>query len=205
MFERSQRVYIWTLMLALAACTNHGEVHLDKIDHEEDKFYPSDHFLLQRAYPDLSIDLQSLSQDLMQLKMSEQKSATKRSAGIWKNQGPANVGARINTVVGHPEDSSVLYAGFSSGGLYKTENGGQDWTPIFDEFPFLAIGDITLDPNDPNIVYLGTGDPNISGNPFIGNGIFRSRDAGSTWQPLGLSETGIISKIIIDPTNSEII
>src|SRR5690606_27754433 len=68
-----------------------------------------------------------------------------------------------------------------------------------------AIGDITLDPVNPDIVYAGTGDPKVTGYPFIGDGVYKSTDGGMTWQHLGLTEQRIVSKIIVDPTNSDII
>ncbi len=170
-----------------------------------DRYYPSEHLFFQRSYPDRTIDLSSLNQTLISTAVKERHSFTKRSAGSWINEGPGNAGARINVVAAHPGDPNQIYAGFSAGGLYKTTDGGENWQAIFDDFPFLAIGAIAPDPTDPETVYLGTGDPNISGNPFIGNGVYKSMDGGQRWIHLGLSEVGIVSKLIVDPSNSQVV
>lgn len=124
---------------------------------------------------------------------------------LWTVRGPANVGARVNTIAVHPTDPDLIYIGYSAGGLFKTTDGGANWTPVFDDQPFLAIGDIAFDPQDPSVVYVGTGDPNISGYPFIGDGLYRSADEGLTWEHLGLTEQRIISKVIVHPRNSKVI
>jgi len=123
----------------------------------------------------------------------------------WTTEGPGNLGARINSVAYHPDNTDIILAGFSSGGIFKTIDGGKNWKPVFDKQLFLAIGDIVFDPQEPNTVYVGTGDPNISGFPFIGDGLYKSTDAGETWTHLGLTETRIISKIVIHPTDSNIL
>ncbi len=168
----------------------------------EQKHGPADEFFIQRAGPDGKFAIEAYSKALNQVKTQ----AKSRSIGgfdlDWETQGPGNIGARINTVAVHPTDENIIYAGFSAGGVFKTTNGGLDWEPIFDEQVFLSIGAIVLDPQNPDIVYVGTGDPNISGFPFIGDGLYRSMDAGQSWTKLGLEEQRIISKVVIDPSNS---
>ena len=104
-----------------------------------------------------------------------------------------------------PFNDDIILLGFSAGGIFKTSDGGTTWKSIFDDQPFLAIGDITFDPEQPDIIYVGTGDPNISGFPFIGDGVYKSSNGGDTWTHLGLQETRITSKIVVDPSNSNII
>lgn len=168
----------------------------------EKKHEPSDEFFLQRMGPDGHFALDAYTNAL---KGINQQTLIRTINGFeeeWTTQGPGNIGARVNTIKIHPTDENIIYAGFSDGGVFKTTDGGASWNPIFDDQAFLSIGDIELDPQDPNIVYVGTGDLNISGYPFIGDGLYRSTDGGDTWTNLGLEETRIISKIIIDPTNS---
>ena len=168
---------------------------------------PSEHFFLQRSYPDSTFDLHAYESVLKQEQLSfSAKRGTPNSLNSdWASEGPGNIGGRINTVAVHPANSNIIYAGNAAGGIFKTINGGTTWVPIFDDRVYLAIGCITLDPNDPNTIYVGTGDPNITGNPAIGDGIFKSTDGGSTWVHLGLTTQRIISRIIIDPTNSSTI
>lgn len=166
----------------------------------------ADRFYLQRSWPDDKLDLRAYDQAIRSAQ--EQLLLKNELPGFdkaWVERGPANIGARINTIAVHPENNQIIYVGFAVGGVFKTINGGQNWEPVFDDNPYLAIGDIILDPNDPETVYVGTGDPNISGYPFLGDGIYRSEDAGSTWTHLGLEDERIVSEIIVDPENSNVI
>jgi photosystem II stability/assembly factor-like uncharacterized protein len=161
---------------------------------------PPGQFFAQRLAPDRSFSVRAYGQALKQA--ARQKREKSQRPGFdrdWIVRGPANVGARVNTIAVHPEDDSTLYIGYSTGGVFKTTDGGASWTPVFDDQPFTSIGDIAIDPRDPDILYVGTGDPNISGYPFIGDGLYRSRDAGRTWEHLGLEEQRIISKIVLHP------
>ena len=184
----------------------------------EAKQEPFDLFFLQRSYPDMKHDVNAYKKALKQVNQSDlalksastsdPKNSTLSSTGFdsdWTTQGPGNAGARINTIAVHPTNEDIIYLGYSGGGIYKTTDGGDNWISIFDDQPFLAIGDIVLDPVDPNIIYVGTGDPAITGYPFIGDGVYKSEDAGATWTHLGLSQVGIVSKIEIDPTDTDII
>ena len=88
-----------------------------------------------------------------------------------------------------------MYLGFARGGVYKTTDGGASWSSIFDEFTYLSVSDIRIDPNNSDIIYIGTGDENISHYPGVGNGIYRSMNGGDSWEHLGLGEESIISDI----------
>ncbi|MBK9271779.1 MAG: T9SS type A sorting domain-containing protein [Saprospiraceae bacterium] len=125
--------------------------------------------------------------------------------GSWTLQGPANIGGRVSTFAIHPTDPKTMYAGFSVGGIFKTTDGGMHWQPIFDQASNLAIGAIAIDPRDPEIIYAGTGDPDIPGGVFVGNGLYKSLDGGKSWNHLGLSETRVINEIIVDPGDSKIV
>lgn len=168
----------------------------------EQKHEPSDEFFLQRLGPDGHFALDAYTNGLRSVNQQTQIRTINGFDEEWTTQGPGNIGARVNTIKVHPSNEDIIYAGFSDGGVFKTTDGGTNWNPIFDDQSFLTIGDIELDPQDPNIVYVGTGDLNISGYPFIGDGLYRSMDGGENWSNIGLEETRIISKIIIDPTNS---
>jgi photosystem II stability/assembly factor-like uncharacterized protein len=120
----------------------------------------------------------------------------------FRSVGPATMAGRIADIVIHPEDPSTWYVGVGSGGIWKTENGGTTWSAIFDDQDAYSIGAISLDPNNPEIVWTGTGE-NVSGRHVAyGAGVYRSRDGGDTWQNMGLPDSEHIGMIRIDPRDS---
>ncbi|RMF83647.1 MAG: glycosyl hydrolase, partial [Planctomycetota bacterium] len=130
----------------------------------------------------------------------------KTFAGLkFRGIGPALMSGRIADIVIHPDFPSVWYVAVGSGGVWKTENAGTTWTPIFDDQASYSIGCITLDPQNPNIVWVGTGE-NVSGRHVgYGDGVYRSRDGGKTWENLGLKESEHIGRIAISPKNSKVV
>ncbi|SVB38686.1 uncharacterized protein METZ01_LOCUS191540, partial [marine metagenome] len=121
----------------------------------------------------------------------------------YRHIGP--VGNRVSAVVGVPGDRNIYYAGAASGGIFKSIDGGIHWEPIFDDQPAASIGALAINPVNPNIVWAGTGETFIRSNISHGNGIYRSTDAGKTWQHMGLDATGRIGRIVVHPTNPNIV
>src|ERR1041385_7787332 len=115
----------------------------------------------------------------------------------WRYIGPE--GNRTEAVAGVPGDPLTFYAGAASGGIWKTSDGGIHWEPVFDGQPVSSIGQLAVAPSDPNIIWAGTGEPWIRSNISVGQGVYKSTDAGKTWQLMGLEKTGRISRILIDP------
>jgi hypothetical protein len=109
------------------------------------------------------------------------------------------VGNRIISIVGVPGAPNVYYAGAASGGIFKTTDDGAHWDASFDDQPVSSIGSLAIAPSDPNVVWAGTGESFIRSNVSIGNGIYKSTDAGKTWTHAGLDKTGRIARIVIDP------
>jgi photosystem II stability/assembly factor-like uncharacterized protein len=165
---------------------------------------PDEIYHLSREYPFFQPDLKTFEQAMASVDLSNTaaRGPVKGFSAPWKVEGPGNIGARVNTIKVHPTNPNIIYVGYARGGVWKTNDGGANWFPIFDNQDFLAIGDIELDPQNPNVVYVGTGDPNISSHPGLGDGLWKSTDGGNTWQSLGLSAQRIISKIIVHPTNA---
>lgn len=166
------------------------------------RYTASDHLYWQRSFPDQQFDIEGWRSQVTEIEDGLRQKTSRQSDGKWVVQGPANAGARINTIAVHPTDQNIILVGFSSGGIYKTRNGGRSWYAVFDRYAANAIGDIAFDPSNPSVLYAGTGDPNISGTPFVGRGLYRSDDEGEHWFPVGLDKTGIISEIIVDPNDS---
>ncbi len=115
------------------------------------------------------------------------------------------VGNRVASVAGVPGDPNVYYAGAASGGVWKTTDGGIHWSPIFDDQPVQSIGALAVAPSNPSVVWAGTGEPWIRSHISIGNGVYKSTDAGRTWSHMGLDSTGRIGRFAIDPTNPDIV
>ncbi|MEO5762608.1 MAG: sialidase [Vicinamibacteria bacterium] len=122
----------------------------------------------------------------------------------WRFLGPA-VGNRISAISGIPGDPTTYYAGAASGGIWKTTDGGDRWVPIFEGQPVQAIGALAVSLADPSIVWAGTGEAwAVRDSDVMGDGIYKSMDAGRTWNHAGLGETGRIGKIVTHPTNPDI-
>ena len=123
----------------------------------------------------------------------------------FRNIGPGFMSGRIADIAIHPKDFSTWYVAVGSGGVWKTVNSGTTWTPLFDQQPVYSIGCVTIDANDPNRIWVGTGE-NIGGRHVgYGDGIYLSQDGGSTWTNMGLKESEHISKILVHPENSDVI
>ncbi|WP_287127399.1 hypothetical protein [Candidatus Cyanaurora vandensis] len=115
--------------------------------------------------------------------------------------GPGNMSGRVAAVEGVVRDPDTFYVGTATGGVWKTTNGGTTWNPIFDRQTTSSVGAIALDQNNPETVWVGTGEANTRNSAGVGRGVFKSLDGGKTWQFLGLGKTGHISRLLLDPRN----
>jgi photosystem II stability/assembly factor-like uncharacterized protein len=119
--------------------------------------------------------------------------------------GPAFMAGRIADIAIHPRDENTWYVAVGSGGVWKTENVGITWTPIFDGEAVYSTGCITIDPSNPSTIWLGTGE-NVGGRHVgYGDGIYRSTDGGKKWKNRGLKTSEHISKIIVHPSKSNVV
>lgn len=125
----------------------------------------------------------------------------------WRAVGPKQAGARVEAIAVPPGNHGTIYVGIGSGNLWKTENNGLTWRAIFEKQSTFTIGDVAVSASDPNIVWVGTGEtqPRHSGYSYAGTGVFKSTDAGNTWQHMGLEDTHHIGKVLVHPSNPDVV
>jgi photosystem II stability/assembly factor-like uncharacterized protein len=135
------------------------------------------------------------------------KTATPYKDFKWRfiGGGTDSIGGRCTDIAVPKGSKHTIYVGSATGGVWKTENSGVTWEPIFDDAPTLSVGDIAIAESDPNVVWLGTGEANIFRASIAGIGVYKSTDAGKSWQHMGLAGTQTIGRILIHPTNPDIV
>ncbi|MGE5431300.1 MAG: WD40/YVTN/BNR-like repeat-containing protein, partial [Syntrophomonadaceae bacterium] len=123
----------------------------------------------------------------------------------FRSIGPALTSGRISDFAVNPKDRSQYYAAAASGGIWKTTNAGTSWTPVFDNEGSYSIGCLAMDPNNTNVIWVGTGENNSQRSVSYGDGLYRSDDGGKSWKNMGLKNSEHIGKILIDPRNSNVV
>ena len=178
------------------------------------KFWMTNLLLILFIASGLTVSAQKIVQKTSAKKRIEwyQKHVELKENSIFKNLpwqfiGPTNVSGRITDVevVTPKGDNYTIYVATASGGIWKTENEGITWNPIFEHGMSTAFGDLALDPQNQNTIWAGSGENNIFRSSNAGAGIYRSKDAGESWEHLGLTNTNTISRIIVHPKNPDIV
>ncbi len=165
-------------------------------------------FYLRRAWPNQTIDPSFYPNALAQaakmpvLSQHVGKDGT-LSEMQWQSIGPNSIDGRVTCVATHPTDSNTFYIGAAAGGLWKTTDHGGSWTCVTDTFGSLPVGCVTIDPTQPQTIYLGLGECNESGDSYPGDGLWKSTDGGNSWSYLGFAAAQYIAKVLIDPRNHE--
>ncbi len=135
-----------------------------------------------------------------------QKIDSKLVSGLkFRGIGPAYTSGRISDIAVNPYNHSEFYVAAASGGVWKTTNGGITFKPVFDKQGSYSIGCVAIDPNNPHVVWVGTGENNFQRSVGYGDGVYKSLDGGKTWKNMGLKESEHIGKILIHPHNSNIV
>jgi len=123
----------------------------------------------------------------------------------FRSIGPAVMMGRVDDIQGSEKDPMIIYVGFATGGLWKSTDGGEHWHSQFDNMANESIGAIGIAPSDPNIVYVGKGEANNRQSSSMGDGMWGTTDGGKTWNHLGLENTQSINRVVVDPTNPNIV
>jgi photosystem II stability/assembly factor-like uncharacterized protein len=163
---------------------------------------PNPWFFLERAYPFGRIPRELWQEAQLEARVMRSQ---RDDRGSWTFRGPTNIGGRVTDLAVDPVDPSIVFAGAAEGGVLRTTDSGQHWTPLFDHQTTLSIGALALDPVQAQIVYAGTGEVNPGGGSvaYGGAGLLRSTDRGDTWSSLGLEDVGSIGRVRIDPTDPQ--
>jgi len=185
-------------LLAFSSCKQNHSIE------EEEKTSKSDWFISQRMFPYDKPDYAAYKNSI-QWMYSQRAAMRSTQMNTWEYAGPENLGGRVVDVEMLPNDFNTMYACAASGGIFKTLDAGNSWAAIFDESPSLSIGDLAIAPSNTNILYCGTGEANAGGGSlcYDGAGIFKSTDAGATWNYSGLELTRNTGRIAVDPKNPD--
>ena len=121
----------------------------------------------------------------------------------FRNIGPASMGGRLDDIAVSESSPNIIYLGYAVGGVWKSENNGTTFRPVFDTYEVASIGDIAIHPTNPDIVYVGTGEANNRQTSSFGAGMYKTTDGGRSWTYIGLRETQSIARVVLDPRNPE--
>lgn len=205
---KMKRLFLYVVVLVecsfllFSSCQSH-EHQPETNTGKEDLHSPEDWMYRQRAYPhgrirkDIYLEAMQQWQALANARNGQRQD--------WELAGPYNIGGRITSLAVDPTDDQTIFIGAASGGVFKSTDGGQHWIPVFDEQASLSIGDLTLAPSNPQVIYVGTGEANAGGGSlaYDGAGMYKSTDGGQTWTSLGLENNGSTGKVIVHPQNPD--
>lgn len=177
---------------------------IEEKEEGESKEYPNDWFYIQRAYPGTGIPVEARLKAAADARKMYADAAVKSSRSVsWIEAGPTNIPGRITDLAVHPSQPQVIYAASAAGGVYKSVDFGATWTAVFDSTGVQSVGAIAIHPDNPNILYVGTGEANTATDSYEGTGVYKSVDAGATWTHVGLPNSYHIGRVLIDPLRPE--
>ena len=176
----------------------------DKVSEEVGKL-PNDYFFRQRAFPFKSINHQAYLSAVKTAKQQRAESANREEVA-WEFAGPTNIEGRI-TDIEIQGGTSTIFIGSANGGVFQRSMENGIWEAVFDNETSLSIGDIAISPSSPEVIYVGTGEANAGGGSlaYDGTGIFKSTDSGENWENIGLENSGSIGRMVVHPTNPDIV
>jgi photosystem II stability/assembly factor-like uncharacterized protein len=189
------------LICSILSCEESGR----SFEEMEEGLYPNEWLISQRMYPHSEIDYKSVKEAraiAQQLYLENENSRTENVE--WELIGPHNIGGRITDIAISPENDDHFFIGTAVGGVFRTLDRGKSWVNVTDDFEIEpSVGNLAIAPSNASRIYLGTGEANGSATSgaFFGNGVFRSTDNGDTWESIGLTNSGHIGRIVVDPTD----
>ncbi len=196
--------FAWWALIDRESITNPSRLESDFVEPAAEP--GTEPLFTQRAFPNGSIDLAAVKQARLQMAQMRLRPGSANNP-TWVQRGPNNIQGRVTAIAVDPTDDDIAYVGAAEGGIFRTFDGGNSWTALFDDKPSLSMGAVTLDPSDPNVVFAGTGEvnPGRGSVAYGGTGIYRSDDQGNNWTFIGLEDSGSIGRIVVHPTNPDII
>ena len=196
-----KKLLIGAIALSFFSCKDHNNTPIVT----SDKSSPHDFMFMSRAYPGGEINTSAYAKAVQWKKKNT--SEHKASEQLWEFVGPLNTGGRITDLEIPFNNANTYYVGTASGGIFKSIDGGNTFNPIFDDQETLSIGDMQLSKNNPNTIWVGTGEVNAGGGSlaYDGDGVYRSTDGGMSWESRGLPGVGSIGKVLIDPNDDDTI
>lgn len=209
MSQRKLYIALGTFLILTVSALLTGHVFHGKSNHRlfpslpetrEPKMAPNDWIGKQKLYPNGCF---SHEQYLFALREASALQASSVAKGaVWNEAGPNNIGGRITDIAVDHVNPSTFYIAAATGGIYKTVDNGLNWQNVFTNVPVISVGAIAIDPNNNTTLWAGTGEANASSFSFIGNGIYKSVDAGETWHNMGLEQSAYFGRIVVDYSNS---
>jgi len=191
-----------TLSLAIIALIT--ILFLPDFRSKKEETKPNDWFFNQRAYPVGKINHEVYINSVKQIQLMKQEV---KDDTYWELAGPTNITGRISDVEMHASDIETVYIGAASGGIFKSIDAGNNWVSIFDDAISLSIGDLAIAPSNQEIIYAGTGEANCGGGSqtYDGVGLYRSENAGESWEYIGLEESRNIGRLVVHPSNPDVV
>ncbi|REL35209.1 VPS10 domain-containing protein [Thalassotalea euphylliae] len=153
----------------------------------------------------IALGLSGASSDAFAAKGDKKADASIYSSIKLRNMGPAVTGGRVSDFAFNPENPAEYFVATASGGMWKTDNAGVTWQAVADSMPSYSYGDVTMDPNNKNVIWAGTGENNSQRSVAYGDGVYKSVDGGQSWENVGLKNSEHIGEILIDPRNSDVV
>jgi len=196
-------IFFITLLFAYFNIANNPSNPIPQTEESsETKLIPNDYFYQQRTYPYGKID-KSAYQKAFTYRLKNKPSKAEKRQNNWQFAGPTNVGGRVTDIEMFADDLNTIFVGAASGGIFKSNDEGNNWQPIFDDAASLSIGDMAIGAD--RTIYVGTGEANAGGGSlaYDGVGVYKSKDEGANWEWKGLEKVGSIGKVVVNPQNSD--
>ncbi len=208
--KKSKRFFLFAGIIIITLMTIKMFDKNNTVSIHESGLKPNEWLFRQRAYPTGKLDHQAY-RAAFKFKKKKQansslSSSLEKNDNPWEFKGPFRVEGRITDIEMTSTSPQTIFVGAASGGIFKSNDMGENWTPIFDENMNLSIGDLALAPSDESIIYVGTGEANAGGGSlaYDGTGVYKSINGGDSWTGIGLEDVGSIGKVVVNPLNPDI-